>query len=350
MAINLAEKYSSNIAKRFTQASFVAGKCSTEWDFSGVKSIKIYTPQTVELVNYSRSGFNRYGMPTEMGDTVQEMTMTQDKSFAMTIDKGNNTEQMMIKNAGKMMDLQIKERVAPTVDKYALDVFAHKAGKIAKETASLTKSNIFAAICAADEYMFENLVPTGDRYLYISGKNYSFLVQSPQFVEYNQALNKKAIEKGVVGEVVNFKVVQVPTSYLPDGVNFIACYKNSVLMPHKIKDSKIHEDPPGISGALLEGRNLFDAFVIGARAHGVYANVDTTVATVAAEPNVGDEGIITGSGTIYYTVDGSDPRYSESRKIYSGSVEGAASGVTIKAYVEGSGDGFPSGVVETKIA
>ena len=91
MAINLADKYSSKIAEKFTQESIVAGKCSKEWDFSGVKSIKIYTPQTVDLVDYTRSGSNRYGTPTEMGDTVQEMTMTQDKSFSLTIDKGNNS-------------------------------------------------------------------------------------------------------------------------------------------------------------------------------------------------------------------------------------------------------------------
>lgn len=348
MAINLADKYSSKIAEKFTQESIVAGKCSKEWDFSGVKSIKIYTPQTVELVNYSRSGLERYGTPTEMEDTVQEMTMTQDKSFAMTIDKGNNTEQMMIKNAGKMMNLQLKERVVPLVDKYALSVFAHKAGKIFKETAAITKSNIFAAVCEAETYMTDNFVPTGERYLYISGKNYNLLRQSDEFIKVNETINAKAIEKGVVGEVVGFKVVKVPTSYLPAGVNFIACYKNAVLMPYKIKDNKIHTDPPGISGALLEGRNLFDAFVIGQRANGVYVSVDST-ASIATAPTVSTEGTIGGSGTIYYTVDGSDPRYSESRKLYVDTVEGVASKVTIKAYAEGSGDAFPSGVVETTI-
>lgn len=348
MAINLADKYSGKIAEKFAQESIVQGKCSKEWDFSGVKTIKIYTPQTVDLNDYTRSGINRYGTPTEMGDTVQEMTMTQDKSFAMTIDKGNNTEQMMIKNAGKMMNLQLKERVVPFVDKYALNAFAHKAGKIFVEASEFKKANdVFAMVCAAEEYMTDNLIPQSERYLYISGKAYNQLRQSEEFLKNNEEINKKVIEKGVVGEVVGFKVVKVPTSYLPAGVNFIACYKNSVLLPYKIKDNKIHTDPPGISGALLEGRNLFDAFVIGERANGVY--VSAYGITREETPVVTETGSIEGSGTIYYTVDGSDPRYSMSRKVYSGSVEGAESGVTLKAYTEGSDNKYPSDVAKAEI-
>ena len=68
MAINLAAKYSDKIASMYTVGSLVADKTSKEWDFSGVKTIKIYTPQTVEPVDYTRSGTSRFGTPVEMGD------------------------------------------------------------------------------------------------------------------------------------------------------------------------------------------------------------------------------------------------------------------------------------------
>ena len=61
MAINLASKYSDKIASMYTLGSLVADKTSKEWDFSGVKSVKIYTPQTVEPTDYLRSGSSRYG-------------------------------------------------------------------------------------------------------------------------------------------------------------------------------------------------------------------------------------------------------------------------------------------------
>ena len=36
-------------------------------------------------------------------------------------------------------------------------------------------------------------------------------------------------------------------------------------MPYKIADAKVHEDPVGVSGALIEGRHYYDAYVLGAK-------------------------------------------------------------------------------------
>lgn len=95
MAIYLHEKYASKIDKKFSLESISKGRFTGKVDFTGVKTVRITTPQTVPLGDYKRSGTNRYGDPKEMQDTVQEMTLTQDKSFAMTIDKGNNTDQAL---------------------------------------------------------------------------------------------------------------------------------------------------------------------------------------------------------------------------------------------------------------
>ena len=47
-----------------------------------MKTLKVYTPITVEEVDYDRDGgLKRYGDVTEMQDVVQELTMTQDKAF-----------------------------------------------------------------------------------------------------------------------------------------------------------------------------------------------------------------------------------------------------------------------------
>lgn len=84
-------------------------------------------------------------------------------------------------------------------------------------------------------------------------------------------------------------------------------------MPYKIADAKVHEDPVGVSGALIEGRHYYDAYVLGAKCGGVYALVET--GSISAAPSVSG-GKITGTGTIRYTLDGSDPRYSDSAKDY----------------------------------
>ena len=100
MAINLATGYGKSIASAFAAASFVKDKTGNGFDFSGVKGLMVYTPRTVEMVDYQRSGANRYGIPTEMEDTVQEMMMEKDRSFSITIDKRKIELAAEIKNYG----------------------------------------------------------------------------------------------------------------------------------------------------------------------------------------------------------------------------------------------------------
>ena len=41
-----------------------------------MKSISIYTPKTVDLTDYTRSGMARFGAVTEMEDEVQDDNVT----------------------------------------------------------------------------------------------------------------------------------------------------------------------------------------------------------------------------------------------------------------------------------
>ena len=107
-----------------------------------------------------------------------------------------------------------------------------------------------------------------DAYCYIGATNYANLVLSKEFLHL-YGLGNTALEKGVVGKVRDLKIVPIPDDYLPEGVEFMTVKSSCVLAPTKIKDMKIHQDPPGLSGALLEVRWLFDAFVLEAKNKGV---------------------------------------------------------------------------------
>lgn len=67
---------------------------------------------------------------------------------------------------------------------------------------------------------------------------------------------------GLVGEVDGVYFVKAPKSYFPEKVHFIIT--NPIVMPSPIKlaEYKIHDDAPGISGYLVEGRVRYDAFVL----------------------------------------------------------------------------------------
>ena len=349
MAINLADKYSSQIRTAYVKESLVAGHLNDEYDFTGVKTVKIVTPTTVPMNNYKRVGTNRYGNPTEMQDTVQEMTMTQDKSFALTIDKGNNADQMNIKGAGKMLKLQLAERAVPEYDKYCLGVMTEKAGFLVGDTTPLSKSNIVDRISAASARLDDMEVPSDGRTLWITANGHKMLRQSEEFLAVDK-LAEQSLAKGVVGTFDNMTVIKVPASRWPENVNFIIAHKKAVTAPVKLSETKIHQDPPGISGHLLEGREYYDCFVIAVKANGIYAEIDTGEgkAVQCAAPVISSTGALTCETTgaeIWYTTDGSDPRYSAAA--YRGSSAGNIAGTTVKAYAKKNGM-YPSELV-TKV-
>lgn len=337
MAINLASKYSDQIAEVFTRSSFIKGKTATTFDLTGVKTLKVYTPITVEEVDYDRDGgLARYGDVSEMQDVVQELTMTQDKAFTLTIDKGNNLDQNLVKNAADMLRLQLNEKSTPTADKYAFSRFVTMAGTLCASEKP-TKANIISKIADASQALDDALVPDDNRYLYLTSEMYKLVCTSDEFSGVD-VLARQSIAKGVCGEVFGMNVVRVPKSYLPSNVYFLVAHKDAVLMPYKIADAKVHEDPVGVSGALIEGRHYYDAYVLGAKCGGVYALVAT--GAISTAPTISNSQI-TGSGTIRYTLDGTDPRYSDSAKEYVSGTLTPETGKSIRAYAVQTGK-YPS--------
>ena len=349
MPINLATKYSDKIATAFTKASFIRGKVSNEYEMTGVKTLKIYTPITVDEVDYKRNGLNRYGTPVEMEDTVQELTMTQDKAFTLTIDKGNNTDQMNIKEAGKMLQLQLREKSTPAADKYAFKRYAILAGNTMTVSSKPTKSNIVSTIFDMCQAMDDELVPDDNRYLAMTAEMYKLVCTSDEFIGIDK-LGEKSISRGECGDIANFRVVKVPKGYLPNNCFMLAWHKNSALMPYKIKDGKIHQDPPGISGDLIEGRHYYDAFVIGAKCGGVVALVLASEKQVAPTVSISSHKVTptsSGAEKIMYTLDGSDPRYSDSAQVVTGEIT-TENGQMIRAVAFGANGKFTSDVAEAK--
>lgn len=350
MAINLFTLHSDMTQSAFKRESLIAGKLCSDYEFTGAKTVKILTPVTVPMNDYQRSGTNRYGNPTEMQDIIQELTLTQDRSFALTIDKGNDADQGYAKNAGKMLLLQIAERAVPEFDSYVFNKLANKAGFIVGKSTAMTKNDICDRISEATAKLDDMEVPVYDRMLFISTQGYKMLKHSDEFLAV-QELGKDALAKGIVGKYDNMQVIKVPAPRWPSNVNFMIVHKNAATAPVKMSETKLHKDPPGISGHLLEGREYYDCFVFAPRAWGVYAEVDTTEGkgTVCEMPEIAANGSITcktAGVTIFYTVDGSDPRYSTTA--IQGTSAGDVAGTVVKAYAHMDG-AFDSAVAELTI-
>ena len=331
-------EFNRDLREGYIQTSLVAPHLTTEYSFTGAKTVKISAPVTVPMNNYVRSGANRYGEPAELKDAVQELTLTQDKSFALTIDKGNSSDKNDTADfAKKMLGLQLAERAIPEFDRYALEKLSHKAGAIVGKSEKLTKSNIVDRITDGTVYLDDAEVAQNNRTLFVNAAVYKMLKLADEFTHIDRVA-EKSLTKGVVGMFDNMKVVKVPKGRWPENVNFIIVQKNAATAPVNIHDAKVHKDPPGISGSLLEGRNYYDCFVIASRAKGVYAEIDASAAEICAAPEIAANGVLsstTADAQFKYTLDGSDPRYSVTAVM--GQPENVAEGTVVKAYAYKTG-------------
>lgn len=339
MSINLATKYAKNIAQKHTSESFLAGKAQAPYDLFGVKSLRIYNLISQELNDYNRSSTgSRYGTLAELQDAIQEISMTQDKSFKIAIDKGNNEEQFLVKEAGKVMKMQIREQVVPTSDKYVLATWAKKAGKALAYGAAVSKSNIIDMLADIEVQMSNSMTPVDGRYVCIKNTHIKHIRTAPEF-QYTQA-GSDMILKGVVGKVGTLNLIAMPDTWFPTKVEHVGFSSRAVGFPFKINDTRIITDSEDVSGAVLVGRFNYDAFVVGAICDDVVVCVANgyKTATLTATKGASTTALAstTNSGTvnIYYTLDGTDPRYSTTRTTYSAAFDNPDAGTVIKAYAE----------------
>ena len=271
MAINLHEKYSAKVAERFYQESLTQSSFSKDMDmeFTGIKTVKVTEILTAPMNDYNRTkGSNRYGEPTDLQDIVHEYTMTKDRSFTAIIDKGDNSEQQAVKNAGKAVARQLREVFTPEVDKYRFSKWAAGAGQKVTVEAP-TAENIYGQLLAAKVALDNKHVPKKGRTVYLGSEAYIALMENDKYIRLD-SLGGKAIPTGKIGEIFDMDIKSVPDDYLPTGVAFMVVYKNAAISPVKLQETKIHIDPPGISGHLLEGRFIYDAFVKGNMKDGIY--------------------------------------------------------------------------------
>ena len=271
MATNYASKYSNSVDERFAKESQSKLGCSGKVDFTGVKSVKVYSFPTVELQDYNRTAAsNRYGVPANLEDAVQEMTVTKDRAFTYTIDRMDRDETQMTHDAGKSLSRQISEVVKPEIDKFTFGVMAtaaEAAGGV--KTASITKSNAYELFLGGTEYLGDNLVPDKGRVAFCSYKFANLLKQDSAFVRYGDA-SQAMLQRGEIGEVDAIKIVMVPASRLPENTHCILVHPSACVQAMRLQDYKTHDNPPGVNGWLIEGRIVYDAFVFDSKKNGIY--------------------------------------------------------------------------------
>ena len=260
--VNLAKKYAKNIDQVYTLNSLTKSAFGMKYDFIGVKTVAVYTLTSQALTDYTRTGANRFGSPAELQDTVNEYAVTKDRSVSITVDKGNYIQQNMVKTTGAVIKIQMTEQLFPEMDTYNLTVLAAAAlAESQVATAAITASNAYEKFLDGMVVQDNAKVPRTGRIAFVSPSYYKFIKLDASFIKASDMAMKTLI-KGQVGEIDGCKIVMVPSTYLPANTAFLITHPSSGVAPMQLEDVNTHEDPPGISGALIEGRFIYDSFVV----------------------------------------------------------------------------------------
>lgn len=268
MAITYASKYSGKVDERFKLASVTRGAVNNEYDFVGVNAVNVYSIPTVALGDYTISGTSRFGTPAELQNAVQTLTISQDKAFTFVIDKKSTDSTMGAMQAGAALRREVDEVITPTVDIYTIGKIV--AGTTPAGNAALTKANVYAAFLDGQAALTDAKIPATGRVCF-AGTNFYKLIKQDSAFMLNSDMGQQMVVNGAVGTIDGVAIIPVPASYLPENIEFVITHPSVTCQVLKLTDYRVHEDAPGISGYLVEGRIMYDAFVLDSKTNGIYA-------------------------------------------------------------------------------
>ena len=271
MVVNYAQKFDNKVDERFTKEALSTGIINQDFDFTGVDTVKVYSVPTSQMNDYTTSGVNRYGTADELGNTVQTMVLKKDRSFTFTIDKKSEQDTNGVMEAGKALARQLSEVIIPEIDTYRFATVAGGADTDNIVTAAVTKDNAYEAVLDGQVKLTDAFVPEEGRKLHVSPEFYKLIKLDPSFVK-NSDLGQEVAFKGQVGAIDGLPVILTPTSRLPENVAFVIAHPIATTSPVKLEDYKIHDNPPGINGYLVEGRIRYDAFVLDSKKKAIYVH------------------------------------------------------------------------------
>ena len=272
MAIQLASKFEPYVDEKFTAESKKSLLTNNDFDWTGAHTIKIYKVTTAEMNDYDRAGTgannSRYGQIQGLDAVTEEMTLTKDRSFTFAIDKLDTDETKMQVQAASALERQQREVVIPEIDSYVYGVMCSKAGT-KPDAVQLTKDNIYLEIIDGNTALDNADVPETGRIIVVTPDIHLLMKQCKDIIMETDISNELRI-KGVIGMIDGANVIKVPAARLPKNFGFMIAHPCATVAPTKLEDYKIHQDPPGISGSLVEGRICYDAFVLDNKAKAIY--------------------------------------------------------------------------------
>lgn len=273
MAINLVTKFQPYTDEQFSTESKKALLTNQDFDWTGAHTIKVYKVTTSAMNDYGRNGpaegnWSRYGAVGALDATTEEFTLKKDRSFTFAIDKLDTDETAAQLQAASALARQNREVVIPEVDTYVYGVMCENAGT-KPEAKALSVTTLYGEILAASQALDDAEVPETGRVLVVTPAIYVMMKKSKDIIMETDVGNELRL-KGVIGILDGMSVQKIPANRLPSAFGFMVAHPCATVAPVKLEDYTVHENPPGISGSLVEGRICYDAFVLENKAKAIY--------------------------------------------------------------------------------
>lgn len=272
MARELVTKYAPYVDEIFSQESKKSLLTNNDFDFDGAGTVKIYKVSTADMNDYGRNGaadgnWSRYGKVADLDATTETMTLSKDRSFTFVIDKLDENETARQLSGATALARQIRNVVVPEVDMHVYSKVAAGAGTVLE--AELTSTNIYEQILLASKTLDDELVPEEGRVLVVTPDVYRLMKLNKEIVMETE-IGADMRKKGVISNLDGAAVVKVPAVRLPKDFSFMLTHPCATTAPTKLEDYNTHLNPPGINGTLVEGRIVYDAFVLENKKKAIY--------------------------------------------------------------------------------
>lgn len=272
MARELVTKYAPYVDEIFSQESKKSLLTNNDFDFDGAGTVKIYKVSTADMNDYGRNGaadgnWSRYGKVADLDATTETMTLSKDRSFTFVIDKLDENETARQLSGATALARQIRNVVVPEVDMHVYSKAAAGAGTVLET--ELTSANIYEQILLASKTLDDELVPEEGRVLVVTPDVYRLMKLNKEIVMETE-IGADMRKKGVISNPDGAAVVKVPAVRLPKDFSFMLTHPCATTAPTKLEDYNTHLNPPGINGTLVEGRIVYDAFVLENKKKAIY--------------------------------------------------------------------------------
>lgn len=271
MAIQLATRFDGNVDEMFKNESKLPLITNQDYKWVYEDTVVVYKVSTAEMNDYGRrkdTGISRYGKVLDLDTTTQEMQLKKDRSFTFVIDTMDEQETALAVQAATALARQIREKVIPEIDQYTYNKMVTSAGTVATPV-TLTANNIYSEIIKANAVLDDNEVPEVDRAIIVTPETYLLMKQSKDIV-LNTDIGEDMRIRGVISNLDGLLVIKVPSSRLPENFGFMVSHKSATVAPLRLSEYKVHNEPMFYSGSLVEGRVVYDAFVLDNKKKAIY--------------------------------------------------------------------------------